>query len=187
MLSQVANTDRMEHVCPAIPILGSQCFIVLHLLIWVPQIPTQCSVPMFHWTRFSSLASELHQVVRRKTRRLQGTSSVFRPLTQFESLLKSAGPKQLSRAYCSIIRSLTKVEDRVRKKWETAIHKNVLDLDWEFFRCFGQKFLFNVAIRDNRSKILHQWNLTPARLTKMFSGASDTCPRCGRGVNFLLI
>lgn len=59
-------------------------------------------------------------------RRIQGTNNIFRPLIQFESFLKSGGRKPLSRVY-SILFSLTKVEDGVRKRWETVRKKHILD------------------------------------------------------------
>lgn len=69
-----------------------------------------------------------------------------------------------------------------------AIHKNLFDSVWEFLSSFGFKISANVALRENHYKILHQWYLTPNRLTKMFPRTLDICWRCGEiGADFLHI
>lgn len=52
--------------------------------------------------------------------KLQRACNIFRPLTQFESLVKPEGEKQLSEVYFMLL-SLSNMEDGVKRRWEMAI------------------------------------------------------------------
>lgn len=77
----------------------------------------------------------------------------------------------------SILLSLTNVDDGVRWRWKKNYQQRygvviaLLDINicqiWQY-----EKFHY---------KILHQWYLTPARLSRKFPGTSDTCWHCSRG------
>lgn len=73
----------------------------------------------------------------------------------------------------------TIVEDGApRAKWEILINRRLSQEDWHLPSSFAFRFTSNVALRENRFKILHQWYLTPARLSKTFSGTPNTCWWC---------
>lgn len=81
--------------------------------------------------------------------------------------------KSLSGLY-KILLSMVSVCNRTKGHWELDLGAIFTDTQWHKIQEFNLLFSADVAIKENRFKLINQWYLTPEKLAKMFPQA-DQC------------
>lgn len=110
---------------------------------------------------------------------LQRSSVVVCPFTDFEKWLIDIGKqkKLLSKSY-NLLLSLKRVTDKAQRQLMLDLNIGIAKQVWEEMCTFNHTFSLNVAIRENRYKILHRWYLTPFQLSLMYPEVNK-CWKCG--------
>lgn len=54
------------------------------------------------------------------------------------------------------------------------------EVQWNRIQVFNQVFSLNVAIRENRFKLINTWCYTPKKLARMYPQLGDQCWKCGQ-------
>lgn len=62
--------------------------------------------------------------------------------------------------------STISVEDKAKRGWEKALMVELSSVYWQQLKWFNLSG--NVAIQENRFKVLARWYLTPIKLAKMY-------------------
>lgn len=65
------------------------------------------------------------------------------------------------------------VNDPARGKWELDLNIEILKLVLE--KLFNYKVSLNIALKENRYKLLHRWYLTPLQLKKIYPESNHVC------------
>lgn len=106
---------------------------------------------------------------------LMKKGTVFRPLSEFETLLTMIGrPKLLSRFYAILSRNVIAVE-RDKFRWEQDPKIHWIDEEWRAICRFNQACSRNVLLQENWFRILHKWYLTPQRIKRKNSSTDAKC------------
>lgn len=119
--------------------------------------------------------------IRNVIKELASHSEVFHPLTNFELFLGNVGKKKkiLSNLY-RILLATAPICNRMQIDWGSDLGIILSDAEWYQIQKFNLTFSTNVAIRENRYKLINRWYFTPVKLAKM-SVQPDLCRRCGYG------
>lgn len=90
-------------------------------------------------------------------------------MTLFETLATNIqGQRRLLAQLYTWLLEETSVGSKQKKKWKRALNLSYSTTQWEQLNLVSQTFSISVNIRESRYKILHNWYLTPDRLSEMF-------------------
>lgn len=108
---------------------------------------------------------------------LQKRSDIFRPLTEFESLIKDLKRQKLFKLYTLLLHVLPYV-DTAKFRWEWDLQTVISEESWVSIRRFNIMFSAYASIQENRYKLVQRWYLTPNRMAKLFRQGTRKCWCC---------
>lgn len=101
----------------------------------------------------------------------------FRPRTAFKELLVGHKKKKSIKIY-KMLPSCTDYIEKAKTQWEKDLATTWTEEEWVAMKKLNLTCSSNIAITENRQKVLNRWHLTPGSLCKMFPNSDGKCWWC---------